>query len=153
MMRSVDYSRLVQGWMAGCLAATAVFSAFMLTGLAMTSSGIAAFLGAALLVGWVPLLVLIVTGGLTLIPAALVIWISERFRIRSILFFAAVGAVMGGVTGHLVRFAKLAQSAELDRLLYVSAGLAAGLAYWFVAGRYAGDRRLEAPPPPPPVAP
>jgi hypothetical protein len=146
MARSVDYSRLVQGWMAGCLAATAVLSAFMLVGLATASSGIVAFLVAAIFVAWVPILVFIITGGMTLIPAALVVWISERFRIRSILFFGGVGAVMGGLMAFL-RFTKLSQSPELDRLLYVSAGLAAGLAYWFVAGRYAGETRSGGPPP------
>jgi len=146
MARSVDYSRLVQGWMAGCLAATAVLSAFMLVGLATASSGIVAFLVAAIFVAWVPILVFIITGGMTLIPAALVVWISERFRIRSILFFGGVGAVMGGLMAFL-RFTKLSQSPELDRLLYVSAGLAAGLAYWRVAGRYAGAGRSDGPPP------
>ena len=154
MMRSADFSRVVQGWMAGCLAATAVLSAFMLVGLAMTSSGIVAFMVAAIFVGWVPVLVLIITGGLTIIPAAVVVWISERFRIRSILFFGGVGAVMGGLMEYLLGFMKLAQSPELDRLLYVSAGLVAGLAYWFVAGRYAGESRSDGPPPlsPPPAS-
>jgi len=151
MMRFEDISRVVQGWMAGCLAATAILSAFLLVALATTSSGIIAFLAEAIFVSWVPVLVLIITGGLTLIPAAAVVWISERFRIRSILFFGGVGAVMGGLMA-LFRFTKLTQSPGLDRLLYVSAGLAAGLAYWFVAGRYAGEGRSDGAPPLPPAS-
>ena len=150
--QSVDYSRLVQGWLAGCLAAPAVLSALMLAGLATTSSGIGAFLGAAIFVSWVPVLVLIITGGLTLIPAAVIVLVSERFRIRSILFFAVVGAVMGGLMEYRLGFMKLAQSPELDRLLYVSAGLAAGHAYWFAAGRHAGETRPDGPPPLPPAS-
>src|SRR5215475_12327722 len=108
-MRSEDFSRVVQGWMAGCLAATAIISAFLLVALATTSRGIGEFLVAAIVVSWVPLLVFILTGGLTLIPAALIIWISERFRIQSILFFGGAGAVMGGLMA-LLRFTKLTQS-------------------------------------------
>jgi len=152
MMRSEDFSRVVQGWMAGCLAATATISAFLLVGLATTSKGIVEFLVAAIFVSWVPVLVFILTGGLTLIPAALVVLISERFHLRSILFFGVVGAVMGGLMA-LLRFTKLTQSPELDRLLYVSAGVAAGLAYWFVAGRYAGERQSDGAPPLPPITP
>jgi hypothetical protein len=151
MMRSKDFSRLVQGWMAGCLAATAIISGFLLVALATASKGIVEFLVAAIIVSWVPILVFILTGGLTLVPAALVVWISERFRIRSILFFGGAGAVMGGLMA-LLRFTKLTQTPELDRLVYISAGLAAGLAYWFVAGRYAGEGRSGDPPPLPPAA-
>jgi hypothetical protein len=150
-MRSLDFSRAVQGFLAGCLAATAIISAFLLIALATTSNGIVEFLVGAIFVSWVPVLVFILTGTLTLIPAALVAWISERFRIRSILFFGGVAAVMGGLMA-LLRFTKLTQSSGLDRLLYVSAGLAAGLAYWFVAGRYAGEGRSDGAPPLPPAS-
>jgi hypothetical protein len=141
-MRSEDYSRAVQGWMAGCLAATVILSGSMLFGPGTMSNGIVSFLVVAVFIAWVAILVFIVTGGLTLIPAAVVVWISERFRIRSILFFGCVGAVMGGLTVYLLQvgFTKPSKPPGLD-WLYVSAGLAAGLAYWRVAGRFAGARR------------
>jgi hypothetical protein len=144
IMRSEDYSRAVQGWMAGCLAATVVLSGSLLFGPGTTSSGIVPFLVAAIFVSWVAILVFIVTGGLTLIPAVVVVWISERFQIRSVLFFGCVGAVMGGLTVYLLQvgFTKPTKPPGLD-WLYVSAGLAAGLAYWRVAGRFAGVRRAD----------
>jgi hypothetical protein len=67
------------------------------------------------------------------IPAALTIWLSRRFRIRSLAFFCCSGAAIGAV-GQYVLFRSFAELGWLFAL----AGLAAGLAYWFVAGRHAG---------------
>ena len=147
VMRSENYSRAVQGWMAGCGAATIVLSGSLLFVPGTTSNGIVSFLVAAVFIAWVAILVFIVTGGLTLIPAAAIVWISERFRIRSILFFGCMGAVMGGLTVYLLQvgFTKPTKPPGLD-WLYVSAGLAAGLAYWRVAGRFAGARRADSEP-------
>lgn len=81
-------------------------------------------------------LIFIVTCLLTGIPAVVAIWLSEKFRIRSVLFFGSVGAAIGGLSQNLLLRALVPPSSV--NLLFVVAGLAAGLAYWFVAGKRAG---------------
>src|SRR6266852_2742957 len=93
-----DYSRVVQGWVAGCLAATGVLSGSIFVGVVSESPGVLSFLAATVFIIWPSVLIFIVTGALTIIPGAVVVWISERFRIQSILFFGCVGAAMGGLT-------------------------------------------------------
>jgi hypothetical protein len=66
------------------------------------------------------------------IPAALTIWLSRRFRIRSLAFFCGSGAVIGAV-GPAVLFKPVAGLAPL----FAVAGCAAGMTYWLVAGKHA----------------
>ncbi|KRR09085.1 hypothetical protein CQ12_31255 [Bradyrhizobium jicamae] len=78
-------------------------------------------------------IVFVFTMVLSGIPAALTIWLSRKFRIRSLAFFCCGGATIGTVSQFILfrSFTELAW-------LFAVAGLAAGLTYWFVAGRYAG---------------
>ena len=108
--------------MAGCLAATVVISSFAVN---VQLSEMLPFL----------LLIFAVTCVLTAIPAALTIWLSRRFQIRSFLFFACSGAAIGVLAQGF-----LFQSISLVSWLFVAAGSAAGLIYWFVAGRHAGRK-------------
>jgi hypothetical protein len=100
--------------MAGCLAATVVISSFAVN---VRLSEMLPFLT----------LIFAVTCVLTAIPAALTIWLSRRFRIRSFLFFACSGAAIGVLAQGF-----LFQSISLVSWLFVVAGLAAGLIYWLV---------------------
>ncbi len=80
----------------------------------------------------------------TAIPAAVTVWLNERFRIRSIVFFGLAGAVIGGASAYFLSGATSTQSPQLSPL-FISAGLAAGLAYWSVAGRHAGPEQSSTP--------
>ena len=135
---SSDTCRATGGWIAGCGAATAVISIFGLVGaptMGPAATGIPVEftrVGIGGMPVFVPL-VFVFTCVLTGIPAALAIWLSRRFRIRSLLFFGCVGAAIGALSQSL-----LLRSFFPLSWLFVVAGFAAGLAYWHVAGKYAG---------------
>ena len=89
--------------------------------------------------------------GYALLPAMLFILIAEAFRLRSFLWYAAFGAVLAllitqgsnlwiaGAPGYSLE--------GHDREIFAAAGIAAGLAYWAMAGRSAGAWRAVRPPP------
>jgi hypothetical protein len=83
------------------------------------------------------------------IPAAVAIWLSEGFEIRSVLFFVGVGGAIGGTTPALLLRAMTprpmpdAASLLFATLPFVLAGLAAGFVYWRVAGKHAGEKRSD----------
>lgn len=136
--------RAARGRLAGCGAATAVICGFALVILAMASGDISSirFAGSALALLFPAVLVFVVTGVLTGIPAAVIIWSSEKFRIRSIVFFGSAGAVIGGVSQILLQ--RVFTSGRIDMkpsLVFAMAGLAAGLTYWLVSGKHAGRER------------
>jgi hypothetical protein len=98
--------------------------------------------------------------GFALLPAMLVVLITEAFYIRSLLAYALGGAVVGlACYLGLVPFdpATLHFDGIIRRHLEImtGAGIVAGLIYWMIAGRNAGawrsPRRLPTPPPPLPA--
>jgi hypothetical protein len=137
-MCAADCPRALGGWLAGCGAATAVIYSFLVIlawflsgGGSTRPTGTSAF----------PFLfvvpsVFVFTMVLSGIPAALTIWLSRRFQIRSLAFFCCSGAVIGAI-GQFVLFRSFAELGWL----FAAAGGAAGLTYWFVAGRHAGRDR------------
>lgn len=131
-MRSGTRSRAIKGWLAACGTATAAIYVIVLLlfepgRIKSIEEGVMSF------VFFVPL-ILIVTCLLTAIPAALVIWLSERFQIRSVSFFGCAGGVLGAL-GQTILF----QSFYLSfAALFVLAGFLAGLTYWHIAARPAG---------------
>ena len=137
-MCATDCPRALGGWLAGCCAATAVIYSFILI-LAWTLSGdgstrplgVNAF-AFLLVVPSVFAFTMILSG----IPAAVTIWLSRKFRMRSVAFFCCGGAAIGTVSQFILfrSFTELAW-------LFAVAGLAAGLTYWFVAGRHAGREK------------
>ena len=140
-MSSGICSRAMKGWLAGCGAATAVISTFMWVILAIASSGdLPRFVGDSLAMLFSALLVFVVTCVLTGIPAALLIWLSEKFAIRSFLFFGCAGAVTGAL-GQGVLVGAFTRWPSSSMWLFAVAGFVAGVAYWWVAGRYAGRDR------------
>ena len=140
-MSSRIWSRAIMGWLAGSAAATAVISAFILGMLAMAPGGdLTGFVRGSLTLLLPALLVFVVTCLLTGIPAALVIWLSEKFGIRSILFFGCIGAAIGALSQSLI-FWPSTPFPQAVSWLFLVAGSAAGLAYWHVAGKYAGRDR------------
>jgi hypothetical protein len=78
--------------------------------------------------------------------------VGEMWRIRSWLYYAVVGLLLGagGFVAHyaneVVGQPSIFNSYALASFL--TTGTFGGLAYWLVAGRRAGGRRADAPPPP-----
>jgi hypothetical protein len=94
------------------------------------------FAGSAIALLFPALLIFIITCLLTGMPAAVVIWLSEKFRIQSVFFFGCVGAAIGSLSQNLLLRALVPPPSV--SLLFVVAGLAAGMAYCVVAGKRAG---------------
>ena len=95
--------------------------------------------------------------GFALLPALIVVLITEAFYIRSVLAYAVGGAIVGAVCYlGLVPFDP--DTMHFDGIvrrhmeIMTGAGIVAGLVYWLVAGRAAGawrePRRPLRPPPP-----
>jgi len=151
-MFSTTWSRAIEGWVAGCAAATGVVYVYAVVSFLYAANvsdshpfSVRALAFTTLVSMILPtLLIFLVTCLLTAIPAAVTVWLSERFRIRSIFFFGLAGAVIGGASAYLSSGATLTQPPQLSPL-FVSAGLAAGLAYWSVAGRHAGREQSSTP--------
>jgi hypothetical protein len=95
--------------------------------------------------------------GFALLPALIVVLITEAFYIRGALTYAVGGAIVGAACYlGLVPFDP--QTMQFDGIvrrhleIMTGAGIVAGLVYWMVAGRTAGNwreppRRLQPPPP------
>ena len=88
--------------------------------------------------------------GFALLPALVVVLITEAFCIRSMLAYAVGGAIVGAVCYlGLVPFDP--QAMQFDGIvrrhleIMTGAGIVAGLVYWMIAGRAAGAWR-EPPP-------
>jgi hypothetical protein len=131
-------SRAFGGWLAGCGAATAVISAIGQTLLMFAAHGDVARLLYGIVVLLIPSAVVFVsTCLLTAIPAAIVVWLSEEFRIRSAGFFACAGAAIGALSITVLLRSPAIWTSGLV-CLFAAAGFVAGLTYWFVV------RELEA---------
>jgi hypothetical protein len=138
-MDSNSRSRAIKGWLAACAAATAALYVLVLIlfviapgpgdrSMAVTGEGLLASLI------FFPL-ILILTCLLTAIPAALVIWLSERSRMRSALFFGCAGGAIGALSQTIVFLSFYVPAA----VVFVPAGLVAGLTYWHIAARPVGS--------------
>jgi len=120
----------MRGWLAGCAAAT-VFLALVIA--ANTPNGTAS---GRFGVGWLfpALLIFLIMCLLTGIPAAFVIWLGKKFQLRSFWFFGAAGAVIGALSQTVI-LGLLVLRWPGTSLLFVLAGLIAGLVYWWVVER------------------
>ena len=147
MSRPGFYARPMLGWFAGCIAATLVIFVFGIFSLAIASGRFFDVLAALIVYGLlfsvviVPTIFILVCA-LSGIPAVIVICLSEMLRIRSMSFFGCSGAVIGGLSQSLLSRAFASQLPTVS-LLFLAAGFAAGWAYWFVAGKQAGDYSLS----------
>jgi hypothetical protein len=140
-MSFVACTRAFGGWLAGCLAATAVLSAFVEIILVIVSgSDVVRLLGGTIALLFPSFLTFVAICLLTAIPAAIVILLSEEFRIRSVVFFGGVGAVLGALSVSLLAWSAAPWTSGAGGL-FVAAGLAAGVTYWFVAGKHSGYAR------------
>jgi hypothetical protein len=95
--------------------------------------------------------------GFALIPALIVITITEAFSIRSVLAYALGGALVG-VACYLGLIPYDTTTMTFDGIVrrhlevLAGAGIIAGLIYWVIAGRNAGAWRQRRPLPPQPDA-
>ena len=87
-----------------------------------------------------PLLVLLlsVSAFYTFVPATIGVLISEGFAIRSWIFHAANGGLSAWLGWSLTQDVRDEYHFIAEPRILVAAGLAAGLAYWIVAGWTAG---------------
>jgi hypothetical protein len=136
MCTEIRFRRAVRGWFTGCVMVTAIIYLLLFGLFAIIGGGHSInSIGAGLFIVLVPpTAILTITCALTGIPAALVVWLSERLRMRSFLFFGCAGGVIGALSQGI-----LSQSLSSFAWFFVGLGFLAGLDYWFVAGRYAGD--------------
>ena len=129
--------RAFDGWFRGCLTATAVLDTIMFVVLALLAPERSpkqvvddTF---AMAVVVVPL-TFFVTCALTSVPAAILIWLGGRLQTRSMAFYVGSGVLVGAFFCAL-----LFRDIGLLGAAFVLAGGPAGLVYWRVAGRYAGE--------------
>ncbi|MGH6713902.1 MAG: hypothetical protein ACREEK_33735 [Bradyrhizobium sp.] len=96
--------------------------------------------------------------GFALLPALIVVLITEAFYIRSVLAYAIGGALVGAAC-YLGLIPFDPETMKFDGIIrrhleiLTGAGIVAGLVYWLIAGRNAGAWRAPPPPlrPPPPL--
>ncbi|SHL30013.1 hypothetical protein [Bradyrhizobium lablabi] len=93
--------------------------------------------------------------GFALLPALIVVLITEAFSIRGVLTYAVGGAIVGAAC-YLGLTPFDTQTMQFDGIvrrhleIMTGAGIVAGIVYWMIAGRRAGAWR-EPPRPPPPL--
>ena len=98
----------------------------------------------------------IVFSGFALLPALIVILLTEAFSIRSILVYA-IGGGLAGACCYLAFIPFDPDTMRFDGIIrhhleiMVGAGIAAGVIYWMIAGRNAGRWREVARVTPPPI--
>jgi hypothetical protein len=134
-MASGTLCRATKGWLAACGTATAAIYVLVLLFVASGPNP------RAFMLGWVDLaasliflpVILVVTCVLTVVPAALVIWLSERFQMRSALFFGCAG----GATGALGQIILFQGFVSIVAALFILVGFLAGLIYWRIARKAA----------------
>ncbi|HVY59305.1 MAG TPA: hypothetical protein VHA77_15755 [Xanthobacteraceae bacterium] len=89
-------------------------------------------------VGPVIAVLLALSAVFTLVPATVGIVIAELFAIRSWIYHAANGGLSAWIGWSLMQDVRDEYAFFTDPKIIVAAGLAAGLAYWLVAGWTAG---------------
>jgi hypothetical protein len=96
--------------------------------------------------------------GFALVPAMIVVLITEAFDIRSALTYAVGGAIVGfacylGLVPFDAEQLRFEGIVRRHLEIMTGAGILAGVVYWMIAGRNAGAWRSPTPPPrrPPPM--
>ena len=130
------FFRALSGWLAGCGAATVVIVGFSVI-LTLSEQPRASLLAGPISILLGPsLLVFIVTCVITAFPAMFLILMSVGLRVRSAAFFCAVGAALGALSISLLARSTAIWTSGVG-WLFAAAGLAAGVIYRLIAGRYA----------------
>jgi len=88
------------------------------------------------------------------VPAVVIILITETFGLRSVIFYAVAGGLIGLFCGYTLGFIEPMPQFQFNMPLgtnfelLAAAGIAAGLVYWLIAGRNAGLWRVGTEPGP-----
>jgi hypothetical protein len=84
------------------------------------------------------------------VPTVVIILITETFGLRSVIFYAVAGGLIGLFCGYTLGFVEPMPQFQFNMPLgtnfelLAAAGIAAGLVYWLIAGRNAGLWRAPA---------
>ncbi len=86
-----------------------------------------------------------IVAGIMLLPAMLVVLITEGFRLRSVLIYTLFGGAAALVAYHQLGLGWSGAASELphEAEIVCAAGIAAGFVYWALAGRNAGRWRRQ----------
>jgi len=129
-MNTQCFASPIEGWLAGCTAATATLFLFGLIKQIYHPDGLTAeALVAGVLLAFIHFVFIAL---ISAVPAAITIWIAAKLRVRSVLVFAAPGASIGWL-GTAIFFPPFIPSTAI--LAFVLAGLVAGCAFWVVSVR------------------
>jgi len=92
---------------------------------------------------WVVGIVAVIIGGTALLPAFLLIALTEGFAWRSIVLYGALGGVLALALTYGIDFAGYVRGPDSmlahQREVLAASGIAGGLVYWALAGRKAGS--------------
>ena len=88
---------------------------------------------------YVSIVTFTLAGELTLLPAVLIIAAAEAFRLKGWVFYGAAGAVLASAPVILSGPIGLDPIDTQYLASVAAAGIAGGLVYWLLAGRYAGE--------------
>lgn len=128
------------GWLAGCAAATVVIVGLPSVLLYPPASLVHV---ASLLLNPLLFLVFTATCVMTAFPAMFLIFVSADLQVRSPVFYGVAGSVLGALCISLLARSFLIWTVSVGPL-FVLAGLAAGIAYWSVAGTHSASAPFDA---------
>jgi hypothetical protein len=124
------------------LACTAAASVFTLGTLSAAGGDVAASDIPAVALWWVIGVSAAIMAALAMLPALLVIALTEGFAWRSIILYGVLGGVLALSLGYGIDFAGYLGGPDSivarEREVLAASGIAGGLVYWLVAGRNAG---------------
>jgi hypothetical protein len=85
----------------------------------------------------------VIIGGTAMVPALLVIALTEGFAWRSVLIYGALGGVLALTLAYGIDFVGYVRGPDSmlahEREVFAASGIAGGLVYWLFAGRRAGS--------------
>ena len=138
------FIRALRGWLAACAAATGFIfiASYFIAAMATGNFRSVVFAGSIYGLLFPSLVIFVITCLMTVIPAALVIWLGRIFRMRSVWYFGGAGAVIG-LLSQIAFFAGLLSRWPGKNPLYALAGLVAGLVYWRIVERDRDNSRSE----------
>jgi hypothetical protein len=125
------------------LACTAAATVFTLGTLSAAGDDVTAMDIPSVALWWVIGVSATIMAALAMLPALLVIALSEGFAWRSIILYGVAGGVLALALGYGIDFAGYLGGpdsivAREREVLAAASGIAGGLVYWLVAGRNAG---------------
>jgi hypothetical protein len=124
------------------LACTAAATVFTLGTLSAAGDDVAAMDIPSVALWWVIGVSATIMAALAMLPALLVIALSEGFAWRSIILYGVLGGVLALALGYGIDFAGYLGGPDSivarEREVLAASGIAGGLVYWLVAGRNAG---------------